>query len=182
MLMVSQHFLMRSYPYPRSLPSFIFYDNACSLVKMLDAMKRRGDPQGSYFDSCGLPVDVFHFWCKHKLTDTVCDEKCNALNWPQLTTEEGSWRFNSSRAEQTNVWIDGYKSILREMQVDHYRFFLDEMVKRRNRFTVRTLDEKHQKPYLIPRSALGVPPEEDDYTCEPLQCGVCNSVSRMYSD
>jgi hypothetical protein len=52
----------------------------------------------------------------------------------------------------------------------------------RNRFTVCTLNEKHQKSYLIPCSALAVPPEEDDYTCEPLECGVCNSVSRMYSN
>jgi hypothetical protein len=53
---------------------------------------------------------------------------------------------------------------------------------RRNRFTVCTLNKKHQKPYLIPCSAPAVPLEEDDYTCEPLECGVCNGVSCMYSD
>ncbi|KAJ7334052.1 hypothetical protein DFH08DRAFT_785131 [Mycena albidolilacea] len=55
-------FLKATFPpqYPGVIPSYIFYDNNCSLVKHLVAS---GD---HYFDHVGLPVDVWHFKCKHK--------------------------------------------------------------------------------------------------------------------
>lgn len=107
-----------------------------------------------YFDHCALPVDVFHFKCKHKETDIECGTFCNPYIWPELRTEDGNWRFNSSAAEQANAWFGGFQSIVREMEVDRYNFFLDEMIKRRNRILVKELQKKQKSPYRIPRSFL----------------------------
>ncbi|KAF8225188.1 hypothetical protein L208DRAFT_1020343, partial [Tricholoma matsutake] len=56
------------------------------------------------------------------------------------------WYFNSLIAEQTNVWLGGYHSICREMVVDNYHFFLDEMVMRRNRMTKMKLEKEGKQP------------------------------------
>jgi len=56
--------------------------------------------------------------------------------YPELLGENGkAWYFNSSIAEQTNVWLGGFHAILREMLVDRYNFFLDQMILSRNRMT-----------------------------------------------
>lgn len=111
-------------------------------------------PGKHYFDSCALPVDVFHFKSKHKTTDEFCGQHCNPYKWPELRTEDGEWRFNSSAAEQANVWFGGFQTIIREMQVDRYEFFLDEMIKRRNRLIIKELECRGDAPYSIPREDL----------------------------
>jgi hypothetical protein len=103
-----------------------------------------------------MPVDVFHFNCKHKVTDTACQEFCNPTRWSQLHTADNKWVFNSSAAEQTNVWFGAFHAIVRNMQADHYDFFLDEMILRRNRVTVKRLKEEHQEPYLVDRADWGL--------------------------
>jgi hypothetical protein len=60
--------------------------------------------------------------------------------FPDLT-EDGKWRFNSSAAEMTNVWFGGYQALVRDMRVDRYNFFLDEMIKHRNRMIVHDLQK-----------------------------------------
>ncbi|KAL0567980.1 hypothetical protein V5O48_014014 [Marasmius crinis-equi] len=47
------------YPDPRELPQVIFYENNCKLQAHLLAT------QDSYFKKVIMPVDVFHFECKH---------------------------------------------------------------------------------------------------------------------
>lgn len=108
----------------------------------------------TYFDHVALPVDVFHFKSKHKESDVDCGKYCNPAIWPELQTPEGGWRFNSSAAEQANAWIGGYQAVVREMQMDRYEFFLDEMIKRRNRALVKDLKRKAKAPYRIPREVL----------------------------
>lgn len=107
-----------------------------------------------YFDSCALPVNIFHFKCKHKESDIECGTYCNPYIWPELRTEDGKWQFNSSAAEQTNAWFGGYQAIVREMQVDRYEFFLDEMIKRRNQVIIQDLRKKFKAPYNIPHHIL----------------------------
>ncbi|KAF8832965.1 hypothetical protein BDN67DRAFT_862922, partial [Paxillus ammoniavirescens] len=46
---------------------------------------------------------------------------------------DGHFYFNSSIAEQTNVWFGGFHNICWEMTPTKYDFFLDEMIIRRNR-------------------------------------------------
>jgi hypothetical protein len=54
---------------------------------------------------------------------------CNPTNFDELLgDDQKTWFFNSSVAEQTNVWLGGYHSMLRKMGVTKYNFFLDKMI------------------------------------------------------
>jgi hypothetical protein len=52
---------------------------------------------------------------------------------------DGKWFFNTSIAEQTNIWLGAYHSMCREMLPAKYNFFLDEMVRLRNEVTIAKL-------------------------------------------
>ena len=64
------------------------------------------------------------------------------------------WHFNSSAAEQTNVWYGGFLAIVCDMHADWYEFFLDEMVKQQNRMVAMELKCKGKLPYNIPIETL----------------------------
>ncbi|KIO26173.1 hypothetical protein M407DRAFT_74824 [Tulasnella calospora MUT 4182] len=130
-------FIKRVFHAPGSEPEFIFYDNNCTLAKTV-----KNDP---FFANIGLPVDVFHFKSKHKETDLFCQTHCNPASFPELMDDD-KWRFNSSVAEQTNVWFGGFHTICREMQVDRFNFFLDEMIRRKNRLMVEKLRLEGAEP------------------------------------
>lgn len=147
---------MALFPTKASLPEVLWHDNDCKIVAMLNNDK---DPHlRTYFSHCALPVDVFHFKCKHKESDTTCGLHCNPYLWEELRTNPGTpqeqWHFNSSAAEQANAWMSGYQAIVREMWVERYNFFLDEMVKRQNRIIIKELHCKGHSPYSIPRNVL----------------------------
>ncbi|KAJ7172783.1 hypothetical protein C8R43DRAFT_874068 [Mycena crocata] len=147
-----REFWMKLFPTKRSLPQVLWHDNNCRVFVML-----RNDPdehRRTYFDGCALPVDVFHFKCKHKESDIECGLNCNPYSWPELRTDEGKWRFNCSAAEQANTWFGGFQSMVREMQVERYDFFLDEMIRRRNQGIIKILKQKGRSPHLIPRAEL----------------------------
>lgn len=134
------------------MPDHIFFDNNCQLAKLVKA--GNGKPGDPAFDKTGLSVDVFHFNCKHSEKDTYCQLHCNPISFPELLGEGGKgWFFNSSIAEQTNVWLGGYHSICREMLVDKYRFFLDEMILIRNQFTYAKLERDRRNPSRWPSLA-----------------------------
>ncbi|KAJ3723383.1 hypothetical protein C8R42DRAFT_695872 [Lentinula raphanica] len=137
-------FIKSVYPNPQDLPDVIFYDNNCHLQSHLQA---QGD---SFFQGTMLPVDVFHFKSKHKESDEFCQKHCNPSQWTELVGEDGKWVFNSSAAEQSNVWIGGYQAILRDMLAHNFNFFLDEMIKRRNEVFVAKLRQESKAPYHIP--------------------------------
>ncbi|KAI0077530.1 hypothetical protein K474DRAFT_1684282 [Panus rudis PR-1116 ss-1] len=137
-------FLRRLFPTLRSLPHIIFYDNACNFKRMLMSM----NPPDHYFDACVLPVDVFHMRSKHSQADAFCNLNCNPAQFPDLYNN-GQWRFNSSAAEITNAWFGGFKSIVREMREDRYDFFLDEMVKQKNRMMVGELERRGENPHHL---------------------------------
>ncbi|EEB88321.1 hypothetical protein MPER_13901, partial [Moniliophthora perniciosa FA553] len=92
--------------------------------------------------------------CKHKASDKQCNQNCNPALWEDLQTPDGQWRFNSSAAEQTNVWMGGFQAIVREMTRIRYNFFLDEMIKWRNRMLIEELRRKGKAPHSIPRELL----------------------------
>ena len=121
------------------MPNHIFYDNNCTLAKHV-----QHDPA---FKNVGLSVDVFHFKCKHSQNDLFCQRNCNPASFPELLGEGGmGWFFNSSIAEQTNVWFGGYHSICREMRQERYEFFLDEMILQRNKMTKEKLVQQGKGP------------------------------------
>ncbi|KAJ3743291.1 hypothetical protein EV360DRAFT_57709, partial [Lentinula raphanica] len=137
-------FLKSVYPNRLDLPDVIFFDNNCQLQAHLQAQN------DLYFQQVMLPVDVFHFKSKHKESDEFCQRHCNPSQWTELVGDDGEWVFNSSAAEQGNVWIGGYQAIVREMLVHNYNFFLDEMIKRRNEVLVAKLRREGKNPYHIP--------------------------------
>jgi hypothetical protein len=76
-----------------------------------------------YFVKVGLPVDVFHFKTKHKLTDVVCQIYCNPACFQELVgdvDQKNHWIFNSSAAEQANVWFGKFANNVREMLPARY--------------------------------------------------------------
>ncbi|KAF8581730.1 hypothetical protein K439DRAFT_1647801 [Ramaria rubella] len=124
------------FPTRASLPQVLWMDMNCINSAMLHA---QGD---TYFQNCALPVDVFHYKCKHKKTDTWCTQNCNPTHWPELM-HYGSWGIQG-----------GFLSIVREMHVDRYNFFLDEMIWRCNNMIYMDLRAKGRSPYLIPWELL----------------------------
>lgn len=106
-----------------------------------------------HFQHTAMPVDVFHFNCKHKDTDGYCQQHCNPASFPELVVN-GRWRVNMSICEQTNNWLGGYQSILRDMEMARYNFYLDEMIKRRNRYTADELHRKGHSPWLVPLEVM----------------------------
>ncbi|EIW51585.1 uncharacterized protein TRAVEDRAFT_137153 [Trametes versicolor FP-101664 SS1] len=126
---------------PGSMPRFVYYDNNCGLYKHCAATAGE-----DLHTRIGLPVDVFHWKCKHKKTDVECSFHCNPHMFPELLNGDRSWYFNSSRAEQTNVWFGGYHAIVREMGAVKYEFFLDEMILRKNELTRAKLEAEGWTP------------------------------------
>lgn len=121
------------------MPNHIIFDNNCSVAKHVN-----DDPD---FRNVGLAVDVFHFANKHAETDNFCQSNCNPALFPELLGENGkNWFFNTSIAEQTNVWLGGFHSICREMSEDMFDFFLDEMIMMRNRETKTKLTSQDLNP------------------------------------
>ncbi|KAJ7131748.1 hypothetical protein C8R43DRAFT_895691 [Mycena crocata] len=143
-------FLKATFPpeYPGSKPSYVFYDNNCSLLKHL---RSSGD---HYFDDVGLPVDVFHFKCKHSEGDVFCQTHCNPARFRELIGADGKWVFNSSAAEQANVWFGKYQNIVQDMAVLKYNFYLDEMIAIHNEQLATQLRTEGQAPHLQSESLL----------------------------
>jgi hypothetical protein len=54
----------------------------------------------THFSNCAMPVDVFHFKCKHKESNQDCGQYCHPILWLQHCGEDGKWWFNSLKAEQ----------------------------------------------------------------------------------
>ncbi|KAJ7510345.1 hypothetical protein B0H11DRAFT_1702034, partial [Mycena galericulata] len=143
-------FLKATFPseYPGSLPSYIFYDNNCQFLKHL------GSSGDHYFDNVGLPVDVFHFKCKHTIRDGFCQVNCNPAQFLELIGENGKWVFNSSATEQANVWFGKFQNTVQEMPVLRFNFFLDEMIYLRNEKIIKDLREAGRKPHLQDEALL----------------------------
>lgn len=63
-----------------------------------------------------LVVDGFHF-TGHKNSHEDCQESCSPYKYPVLKSADGSWLFNSSAAEQANVWYGKFQNKVKEMNV-----------------------------------------------------------------
>ena len=138
----NQEFIMRTYADTNLTPEHIFFDNNCQLRRHVD----KRDSTKDFFRNITLSIDPFHFNSKHKDTDTFCQDHCNPAAFHELKTDDGRWYFNSSIAEQTNVWLANYNSMCREMRADRFNFFLDEMIMRHNKVTISRLEKKGDMP------------------------------------
>ena len=72
------------------MPDYFIYDNCCGVYNHLQSTN---DPL------LGFLVDAFHFDCKHKKTDVVCQEHCNPRKFPELINIDGTWYFNSLKCK-----------------------------------------------------------------------------------
>jgi len=144
-------FLQMVFPTAISVPDVLFYDNNCQLHRYV---ADRPNLQ-AFFQATAMLVDLFHFGCKHKKDDVYCSLHCNATAFPHLyDSVNKKWLFNSSACEQANVWLNKFKPMVRGMGPVQFEFFLDEVIKARNRFIVKELKKNKHSPSLIPRSAL----------------------------
>ena len=141
--------------FPRAVPSYLWYDNNCNLLRHLGT---RSQVVQEYFRQTGFPVDVFHAVNKHKETDDYCNRNCNPAGFPDLYDEAtNKWTFNSSAAEQANVWYGKFLPVVREMNKVHYNFFLDEMITIHNAFIENELQRGGSHPRLVPQAELRLP-------------------------
>ncbi|KAF7342835.1 hypothetical protein MSAN_01999500 [Mycena sanguinolenta] len=140
--------LQKTFSVPRAVkPEHFVYDTNCDARQQVLAHP----DEWAWFLDVGMSVDVFHFLNKHSVTHTFCQEHCNPAMFPELMDEDGGWFFNTSVAEQTNVWLGGYHSMCREMKPVKYSFFLDEMIRLRNEITVAKLavDGHHPRTRIV---------------------------------
>ncbi|KAJ7354118.1 hypothetical protein DFH08DRAFT_691424 [Mycena albidolilacea] len=137
-------FVQKTFSVPRAFkPEHFIYNTNCNAKQQVLARPE----EWSWFLDVGMTVNVFHFLHKHKVGHEFCQEHCNPADHPELMGPDGrTWFFNTSIAEQTNVWLGGYHSICREMLPAKYNFFLDEMIRLRNELTVAKLAADGQNP------------------------------------
>ncbi|KAJ6626668.1 hypothetical protein B0H10DRAFT_1780855 [Mycena sp. CBHHK59/15] len=127
-------------------PEHLVYDTNCDAKQQVDAHPE----EWAWFADMGMCVDVWHFLHKHAITHQFCQDHCNPADYPELLGEDGKWFFNTSVAEQTNVWLGGYHSMCREMLPVKYNFFLDEMIRLRNEIVVAKLAHDGHEPRRAP--------------------------------
>ena len=113
-------------------PQYMIYDSNCNALQEVYSCKIH------FFNGMGMCVNAFHHRTKHKASDTFCWKNCSMKAYPKLLND-GGYYFNSSIAEQTNVWFGGFHNICREMTPVKYDFFLNEMILRCNCTTIATL-------------------------------------------
>lgn len=116
------------------MPHVSFYDNNC----MMNIHVNSSPIDVKAFSRTLLPVDPFHFK-SHKESHLPCRLNNDPNLFPELKTEDGRWVFNGSAAEVINVWLGGFESMVRNMHAVRYHFFLNEMVRLRNIYTVEKL-------------------------------------------
>ncbi|KAJ6602853.1 hypothetical protein DFH09DRAFT_1470889 [Mycena vulgaris] len=136
-------FVQKVFSVPRAhKPEHLIYDTNCDAKQQVLAHPEHW----SWFLDVGMTVDVFHFLHKHDITHEFCQKHCNPAAYPELMGPDNKWFFNTSVAEQTNVWLGGYQSMCREMLPTKFNFFLDEMIRLRNQVTVAKLTADGHNP------------------------------------
>ncbi|KAG1765463.1 hypothetical protein EV702DRAFT_981518 [Suillus placidus] len=86
---------MFSLPHARK-PQHMIYDSNCNAMHCMKGW------------AC---VDTFHHKTKHKASNVFCHEHCDMKAYPKLLDDDGKYYFNSSIAEQINVWFGGFHNI-----------------------------------------------------------------------
>ncbi|KAG2340478.1 hypothetical protein BDR05DRAFT_1034938 [Suillus weaverae] len=99
-------------------PQHMIYDSNCNALREVESRNI------TFFEGMGMCVDAFHHKTKHKASDVFCRERCDMKAYPELLDGDRKYYFNSSIAEQINVWFGGFHNICREMTPVKYDFFL----------------------------------------------------------
>ncbi|KAJ7148038.1 hypothetical protein C8R43DRAFT_521820 [Mycena crocata] len=116
--------------HPTSKPSFLAYDDACSLLRHIVTQ----NPNSPWLATKFI-VDAWHY-IGHRATDILCRLWCNPapVNGSQpdliLMEEDANGNrhqtraFNTETSEQLNSWLNGFESQLRQMSDVNYDFFV----------------------------------------------------------
>ncbi|KAJ7052460.1 hypothetical protein C8F01DRAFT_1090459 [Mycena amicta] len=123
-------------------PEHFVYDTNCDAKQQVNA---HIETTWKWWKDVKMTVDVFHFLHKHSVDHDFCQKHCNPADFPELMID-GKWFFNTSVAEQNNVWLGGYHSMCHEMAAVKYNFFLDEMIRLRNMQVVAKLADTGANP------------------------------------
>ncbi|KAF8984548.1 hypothetical protein BDQ17DRAFT_1260740, partial [Cyathus striatus] len=123
------------YPIPDSRPAYICIDKACLvLCSVLKNILYRPWLLNSRF-----VVDGYHY-TNHKADDDLCRTFCNPApsdgSAPNLVIIEHDQNgqpyykraFNTQACEQLNSWLGGFESILKQMTVSNFNWFLHAML------------------------------------------------------
>ncbi|KAK6992122.1 hypothetical protein R3P38DRAFT_2571001, partial [Favolaschia claudopus] len=114
-----------------SKPSFVAYDNACSLLRHIVTQ----NPDSHWLTSTKFIVDAWHY-ITHRATDLLCRFWCNPapLNGSQpdliIVEQDANGNhhptraYNTETAEQLNSWLSGFEPQLRQMSDVNYDFFI----------------------------------------------------------
>ncbi|KAJ6572373.1 hypothetical protein DFH09DRAFT_982152 [Mycena vulgaris] len=117
--------------YPETKPSFIAYDDACSLLRHIVTQ----DATSPWIFTTKFIVDAWHY-IGHRATDILCRLWCNPApvngSQPDLIvveedangTRHQTRAFNTETAEQLNSWLNGFESQLRQMSDVNYDFYI----------------------------------------------------------
>ncbi|KAJ6527931.1 hypothetical protein DFH09DRAFT_935466 [Mycena vulgaris] len=142
--------------YPDSRPSFLAYDDACSLLRHIVTQ----DPNSPWIRTTKRIVDAWHY-IGHRASDVLCRIWCNPAptdgSQPDLISvnvdangrTHTTRAFNTETAEQLNAWLNGYEAQLRQMSNINYDFSVHvlmllykELVERRVAKKVQGLSEE----------------------------------------
>lgn len=116
---------------PEDRPSFLFYDNACTLLSHILAQ----DPNTAWLNTTRFLVDSWHY-ITHRTTDQLCKTWCNPApadgSQPDLVIvrmdEAGRPHtiraYNTETAEQLNAWLNAFEGPLRQMTDYNFDFFI----------------------------------------------------------
>ncbi|KAJ7859830.1 hypothetical protein B0H14DRAFT_3863971 [Mycena olivaceomarginata] len=116
--------------HPESKPSFVAYNDACSLLRHIVMQ----DPHSAWLHTTKFVVDAWHY-IGHRATDILCRLWCNPAptNGSQpdliLVEEDANGTKHQTRAFNTetvelNSWLNGFESQLRQMSDVNYDFFI----------------------------------------------------------
>ncbi|EIW82970.1 hypothetical protein CONPUDRAFT_53432 [Coniophora puteana RWD-64-598 SS2] len=119
---------------------FVYYMTCKAKQQVL----KSGDP---WRRPVSMSIDIWCLLNKHKTMHNFCQQYCNLAAFPELKLDDGTgWWFNTSIAEQTNVWLGSFHSMVWEMLLIRCNFFLDEMVHLCNINTMATLKSWKHEP------------------------------------
>lgn len=123
-------FLNKIFP-PSYRPSFIAYDNSCSLLAHI--FSGADEVNRNWFTTTRFIVDSFHY-VTHRVTDHFCRVYCNPApadgSQPDLvilkTDDDGiihsTRAFNTETAEQLNSWLSAYEGPMKQMSSIRFDF------------------------------------------------------------
>lgn len=122
-------FLRRTFPTANSRPSYIFYDNACTILAHVVTQLRLR----SWLQTSRFLCDAWHY-INHRSDDLLCRVWCNPApadgSQPDLVInnvdEHGrsysTRAFNTETAEQFNAWITSHEASLKQMSEYNFDF------------------------------------------------------------